>query len=190
MAKEQSRRDQAAVAAKAETEYRTRLSQMNAGQLFAFADELASSGDRAKAREVSRTLISRFPDHPLATTAAQQMANAGSTAASNSPNATAQPSGSASGQSQGAAGGPGCDARITAQEREFDAVNKRPTPDGSTPLLMRVMWMTTERIKLVRANCPSGGKYQQMINEMQAAHDQAKRTCEQLSTGLCAANAY
>jgi hypothetical protein len=49
------------------------IAKMNAGQLFAKADELSSQGDKVKAREVLRSLVSRFPDHPLAATAAQQM---------------------------------------------------------------------------------------------------------------------
>lgn len=49
------------------------IAKMNAGQLFAKADELSAQGDKAKAREVLLSLVSRFPDHPLAATAAQQM---------------------------------------------------------------------------------------------------------------------
>ncbi|MEQ1536652.1 MAG: hypothetical protein ABL923_12335 [Burkholderiaceae bacterium] len=60
--------------------FRDSLAKMNAGQLFAKADELSSQGDKAKAREVLRILVSRFPDHPLAATAAQQIAALGNTA--------------------------------------------------------------------------------------------------------------
>jgi hypothetical protein len=75
---QQRQRDAKAAAEKA---YRDSLAQMNAGQLFAKADELSSAGDSVKAREVLRALISRFPDHPLATTAAQQMSKLAEAAA-------------------------------------------------------------------------------------------------------------
>lgn len=47
---------------------------MNPGQLFAKADELNVQGDVARARDVQRALMSRFPDHPLAATTARQTA--------------------------------------------------------------------------------------------------------------------
>ena len=68
---EQSRRE---AAAQAEQQFRASLQTMNPGQLFARADELSAQGDSARAREVQRALMSRFPNHPLAATAARQMA--------------------------------------------------------------------------------------------------------------------
>lgn len=62
--------------------FQTKLSTSNAGQLFSLADELASKGEVDKARQTLRALISRFPDHPLAATAAQQMAGVAPSAAS------------------------------------------------------------------------------------------------------------
>lgn len=62
-----------AEAARIEQQFRTSLQTMNPGQLFAKADELNAKGDRARAREALRALVSRFPDHPLALTAARQM---------------------------------------------------------------------------------------------------------------------
>ena len=61
-------------AARSEQQFRTGLQTLNPGQLFARADELSAQGDSARAREVQRALMSRFPDHPLAATAARQMA--------------------------------------------------------------------------------------------------------------------
>lgn len=75
--------------ARAAKAYRDSLNTMNPGQLFAKADELTSQGDQTRAREVLRTLISRFPNHALASTAAEQMA-AASAAESSSPQATRQ----------------------------------------------------------------------------------------------------
>lgn len=92
----------------AEKSFRDSISKMNAGQLFAKADELSSQGDKAKAREVLRTLVSRFPDHPLAATAAQQMAALGS-AANNAPTTE-----NVGGQGGGNSGGSGnvCNGQI------------------------------------------------------------------------------
>jgi len=55
---------------KAAREYKAKLAAMNAGQLFAHADELRAEGKNQEARETLRTLVSHFPDHPLAVTAA------------------------------------------------------------------------------------------------------------------------
>jgi hypothetical protein len=68
--------------------FQTKLSTSNAGQLFSLADELASKGEADKARQTLRALVSRFPDHPLAATAAQQMA--GTTATGTGPPAAPQ----------------------------------------------------------------------------------------------------
>ena len=43
-----------------EQDYRNSLNTLNAGQLFAKADELSTSGDNTKARDVLRALVSRF----------------------------------------------------------------------------------------------------------------------------------
>jgi hypothetical protein len=70
-------------------EFRASLSTLNAGQLFNRADELENNGDKARATEARRALIERFPDSPLAGTAAQQLAGtAGSAAVIRSPRPT------------------------------------------------------------------------------------------------------
>jgi hypothetical protein len=65
--------------------FQAKLSTSNAGQLFSLADELAAKGEADKARQTLRSLISRFPDHPLAATAAQQMAGVAPSAPSRAP---------------------------------------------------------------------------------------------------------
>lgn len=52
---------------------RPEWAKLNPGQLYAKADEFLSREESLKARAVFRTLLSRFPDHPLAATAAQQI---------------------------------------------------------------------------------------------------------------------
>lgn len=66
---------------------------MNSGQLFAEADELNTQGDFTRAREVHRSLMSRFPDHALTATVARQMAgDSGSGMASPSSSPSPRPS--------------------------------------------------------------------------------------------------
>ncbi len=84
--------------------FRSDLAKMNAGQLFAKADELGAQGDTAKARETLRMLISKFPDHPLAATAAQQLATM-SAASANANAAQSSNASSGSGSSGGSASG-------------------------------------------------------------------------------------
>jgi hypothetical protein len=72
VAAEQAQRAQQEAQQKA---FRDSLQKMNAGQLYAKADELATAGETQRSREVLRALISRFPDHALAVEAAKQMSN-------------------------------------------------------------------------------------------------------------------
>ena len=89
---EQLQRDEVA---RAEQQFRTSLQTMNPGQLFARADELSTRGENARAREVLRALMSRFPNHPLATEAARQLT--GQTGVAAGPgSAPAKPSGPSS----------------------------------------------------------------------------------------------
>lgn len=69
-AAEHRKRDDEARAAQV---FRDNLGTMNPGQLFAKADELSSQGDKVRAREVLRALVSRYPDHALADSAARQL---------------------------------------------------------------------------------------------------------------------
>lgn len=63
-----------ALAAQQAQEYQQKLANMSVGELFAYADELKAAKQEAKAREVRRLLVARFPDHALALQTAQQMA--------------------------------------------------------------------------------------------------------------------
>lgn len=102
-ADERRRADDARVA----QTYRDSLQTMNAGQLFAKADELSSQGDKVRSREVLRALISRYPDHALATNAAQQLSSGPQSGATSAQannqlqQSTAQPGNSGSTSSAG-----------------------------------------------------------------------------------------
>jgi hypothetical protein len=171
--------------AAAERAYRDSLAQMNAGQLFAIADELNSAGDKTKAREVLRTLVSRFPDHPLAATAAQQMTASGYVAGTTGSSGGVQNSANTSSNSS-------CDKALSDLGSRLQQIERRPLPAGATPGLHRVMYMAEETIKVTRANCPNEGKYAKSISEMQRAFTEAKTACGQLSMSesSCVANPY
>jgi hypothetical protein len=53
------------------------LESMNPGQLLALANEMSTAHTTLRARQALRALVSRFPDHPLAVTAAAQLAEGG-----------------------------------------------------------------------------------------------------------------
>jgi hypothetical protein len=75
-----------------ERKFQHSLARGNPGQLFALADQLSAEGNTDQAREVRRALISRFPDHALAATAAAQLAGGGSTAGKSTATASAMSS--------------------------------------------------------------------------------------------------
>lgn len=105
---------------------------------------------------------------------------------------TPLPSSSRTSGAVSSSNGNNCEARLASQEREFEAVNRRPLPAGSTPPLMRVMWMTSERIKLIKAHCSNSSEYSKMIEELQAAYKQSETACGQIMAGnVCPGpNAY
>ncbi len=163
--------------AREQQEFRAKLESSNPGQLFAIADEFAAKGDAERAREVRRLLVSRFSDHPLAVVAAQQIASP--------PQSSSGAAGEAGGAQVSSAGGGNrdkatCDAARDRQENEFRQIVLRPTPPGDTPPKRRIMWITAEVIKLVRAQCPDTPFYQKIIRDHQAIYDQANKACAQM----------
>lgn len=74
---ERQRADEQARQAQAETEFRTTLQRGSAPNLYALADRLLEAGDTTRAREALRVLMERFPDSPLATTAANRLNSLG-----------------------------------------------------------------------------------------------------------------
>jgi hypothetical protein len=59
--------------AKGEAAFQAKLKTANSGELFALADDLKRSGQDDQARQALRSLVTRFPNSPLAPVAAQQM---------------------------------------------------------------------------------------------------------------------
>ncbi len=92
-AREEQRRVQAAAIAKgnADKAFKESIAKLNAGELFVLATKLDREGNADNALEARSALVSRFPNHPLAATAAQQMAatsSGSSQSASNAAGAT------------------------------------------------------------------------------------------------------
>lgn len=169
----------------ADQAYRDSLRSMNPGQLFSKADELASNGEREKARDVLRALVSRFPDHPLATQAALQMSGGGASKTSNSGN-----SGSSGSNVQPSGSGGACWDIIAKKDKEYEALNRKPMPAGATPPLMRIMWMTADLMQVIDSHCAGDAKAAKYRSELQNSYKQAKTACEQMSTGGCTPNPY
>lgn len=96
--------------------------------------------------------------------------------------------GSTSTSQSNASGGAKCDAARAAQGRDFDAL--KPLSQGTTPQLMRVMWMTSEAAKLLRNSCPSTPEFQKQIADYERSYREAETACNQLSSAKCVPNPY
>jgi hypothetical protein len=83
-----------------------------------------------------------------------------------------------------------CWDALAQKEKEYEAINRKPLPDGATPSLMRVMWMTADSMKVIDAQCAGDAKAAQYRSQLQTSFNQAKTACEQLSTGTCSANPF
>jgi hypothetical protein len=83
-----------------------------------------------------------------------------------------------------------CWDALAQKEKVYEAINRKPLPDGATPSLMRVMWMTADSMKVIDAQCAGDAKAAQYRSQLQTSFNQAKTACEQLSTGTCSANPF
>lgn len=84
-----------------------------------------------------------------------------------------------------------CWDALAQKEREYEAVNRKPLPDGATPGLRRVMWMTADSIQVIDAHCAGDTKAAKYRSELQTSFNQAKTACEQLTAGgSCSANPF
>jgi len=181
-AQEQERRKQEA-AAQAEQQFRASLQAMNAGQLFARADELNVQGDRTRAREVQRVLMSRFPDHPLTATTARQIT-------SESGGSTAAGGGSSPAGTANAAGRP-AGTRLSSQTCEAmkqTVMTTRVPPNASvTASTETVMFMTKTVLDMIAGGCPTDGTTPAQIEaerqERQRQYAAAESACNQVQSG-------
>ena len=136
-------------AAQAEQQFRASLQTMNPGQLFAKADELNAQGDRNRSREVLRTLVSRFPDHALAATAARQLS--GETGASPAP------SGASTTNSAPRSAGGALSAKACSDMKQAVIATKVPSNASVTTSMEIVMFMTKTTLDMIAGNCPTEG---------------------------------
>ncbi|WP_369646728.1 hypothetical protein [Variovorax sp. V118] len=180
-AEQQRKREQAA---QAEQQFRTSLQTMNPGQLFARADELNAQGDHARAREVQRTLMSRFPDHPLAATTARQMT--GESGGSTNAGGGSSPAGTANAASRSAG------TRLSSQTCEAmkqSVIATKVAPNASiTASQETVMFMTKTVLDMIAANCPTepGVTPAQIAAERQTRQQQyaaAENACNAVQSG-------
>jgi hypothetical protein len=183
------KRAAAAKEAKAASDFRINIANMNAGQLFAGADEFSAKGDNAKAREVLRTLVSRFPDHPLAAAAAQQMATM-SAASAGSANAAANNNSNtgAPASSGGSAGGSKAGLQLSCNDSLEPYLSSLPNFSASV-LRGVVSSLRSESAKHLssakagRLNLSQISGYQQQLQEYKNSGRQALENHRSLTAG-------
>ncbi|RGE45696.1 hypothetical protein DZC30_07015 [Comamonas testosteroni] len=147
--KQDEEQRQREAAAQAEQQFRASLQAMNPGQLFAKADELNAQGERNRSREVLRTLVSRFPDHALAATAARQLS--GETGASPAPSGA-----SAAGAAPRSPGG-ALSAKACSDMKQAVISTRIPANASVTTSMETVMFMTKTALDMIAGNCPTEG---------------------------------
>lgn len=147
--KQDEEQRQREAAAQAEQQFRASLQAMNPGQLFAKADELNAQGERNRSREVLRTLVSRFPDHALAATAARQLS--GETGASPAP------SGAATTNAAPRSPGGALSAKACSDMKQAVISTRVPANASVTTSMETVMFMTKTALDMIAGNCPTEG---------------------------------
>ncbi|MDP9877646.1 hypothetical protein J2W25_001952 [Variovorax boronicumulans] len=179
-AEQQRKREQAA---QAEQQFRASLQTMNPGQLFAKADELNAQGDRSRARDVQRVLMSRFPDHPLATTVARQMTGeSGGGASTGGSSASTGTSATASRPASGRLPAQTCDVMKQA------VMTTRVPPNASiTASQETVMFLTKTVLEMIAGGCPTDGTTPAQIEaerqERQRQYTAAESACNAVQSG-------
>ena len=143
------------------------------GELYALADQLESEGQADASRKAYRAVVTRFPDHPLAATAANRLGAL-------SGGAPQRPAGSGA-----VAAGDG--AECTRQEAALVAETNRltagmPANASVTSSLQMVMLVTSEAIALFDGACRNRPNAKQERDGNQAAFDSAKKSCAAIST--------
>lgn len=166
---------------------RTDIAKMNAGQLFAKADELSSSGDTAKAREVLRALVSRFPDHPLAAQAANQLSNLSSGGGSRQADSgagvnTNSSKGSAQAGSSGISGRPfeeclSNEKKNTAMDAKLLAI-----PKNDTVKLLRGGHFASRWLVENYSQCLPDPRAKEQVDGFRKTMAETMQTCKQLSS--------
>lgn len=170
--------ERAAALRAAEQAYRDSLKTLNAGQLFTLADELAAAGDATKAREVRRALVSRFPDSPLAATAAQQLAGM---APQLPPMAPASPSPPSNAYAGGAGGQPLAECRRVEDASDIPQ-RMAALPQDNVNLMTRGIIVASDFMIATYSACLPDATAQQIVAQYRKTREETLRTCRQVST--------
>lgn len=163
-----------------------RLRNANAGELFTLADELIRAGQTEQARAALRALVNRFPDSPLAATAAQQLSTMSSGARQG-----ASPA-SASARAPGGQCTLSSAAAMQAFDRDFGGMTQRLplNPNwGMRDTYQYSYFMGVEGLKLLAPYqpCMAPADYEANRVALEGMRDQGYRGCEQTSSspGSC-----
>jgi len=166
-------RSQAAAEAesgKAGRDFKAKLTTANAGQLFAMADEFERAGDTDKAGQALRALLTRFPDHGLAVTAAQRL--------------TALP---AATSPVGVCNAPAEEARHGMELRA--AMDRIPASNAVGKY--EAILMTMQRSAGAWSRCPTHPSSPAKLRTYRTAYVEAARKCAMISpTGACTPNLH
>lgn len=190
--------EQRAAAEKETAEFQAALKNRNAGQLFAYADELRAAGDTDKAREVLRTMLSRFPDHPLSVTAAQQLSAMSSAPSSpGGPSATAAYNAPPSARPNPASAPPttasGSCANAEAEEERLgqQAYQSGQKFPGEVVRPMESLLWAVGGIVRMYESCPSHPNAAAKLQTYRKLYSDTMTTCSQLSSvGRCTARLH
>lgn len=153
------------------------------GEVFALADRLESEQQPDAARKAFRSVIARFPDHPLAAAAATRLFTASTT-----PGATALNLA----QKGHAAAPDSCDTQVADFDAELARLNERkPANASSIAMLQMVMYVSSKSLSLGKGICSGDRREDELTNGMQAAFDGAQRACAGISASAadCVARA-
>jgi hypothetical protein len=172
-------------ARQAEAEFQSSLKTMGAGQLFAKADELRRAGQTDKSLQMLRALVSRFPNSPLAGTAAQQLSGMSGGSGGASSGSAPQYNGG------GAAAAPGgsCHAKVMEDEARVRGYNvhvdAQGRPASSILLYQYVMYVLQQRLNVLDTYCKGQPEYAQRPSA-QRTYDTAATNCAAISsTNTC-----
>jgi uncharacterized membrane protein YgcG len=170
-------------ARQAEAQFQSGLKTMNAGQLFAKADELRRAGQQDKAMQTLRALMSRFPNSPLTPMAAQQLSGMSGGSSGGGSGASAQSSGGGSASAGGSSSGM-CKAKYAEDERIVAGEN--PGGDGGTlRTYQNVLYIIQRRLNVLDSYCRGEPEYNQRA-ATQRVYDTALKNCAAVSsTGSC-----
>lgn len=146
----------------ADKTFKAKLAAANAGQLYVMADEYERGGDSDKAGQALRALLTRFPDHGLAVTAAQRL--------------SALPPPRVSGAGCAAAEE---EARLAANLRS--AMNR--IPGGNPTWRYEAVMAASQQSAAAWARCPTHPTSEAKVRNYRAAYVEAARKCAMISPG-------